>query len=460
MGASRRQAVLPSVEIAVPVEVRPVESSTLVLSVSAGGSVAATEEVTITTKVIGRVESVLVREGDRVRAGQVVLRLESGELMAQLRQAQASLVAAQARLQMMQQGARPQERSQVEEQVKQAEANLVGTRARLQMLERGARPQERSQAEAAVAQARSNYETARANLERTQALFQAGAVSKAQLDAAQLQTDVARSQYDAAQQQLSLVQAGARPEEIEMARSQVRAAQAQLNTALQQRGLVLEGPRAQEIQMAQAQVAQAQAGVAFARLQLANATVVSPLTGTVTRRFVDPGTLVALMPGQGALLTVAQIDTVDVILDVSETDLARIRPGQSVTVRADAYAEQTFAGTVREIGQAADPRVRVFKVKVKTPNPKHLLKPGMFARGQIIAETRQNALVIPRDAVVSDSSQPAVFVVKEGKAQVRKVRLGLTSGAAVEVLEGLAKGDPVVVAGQSGLTDGASVVVR
>ncbi len=460
LGSSRRQAAPPPTEVAVPVEVRPVEARTLVETVVAGGSVAAVEEVTVTTKLTGRVQAVLVKEGDRVRAGQVLVRLESGELAAQVHQAEANLAAAQARLQMLGQGARPQERTQAEDQVRQAEANLAAAQARLQMVERGARPQERAQVEAAVAQAKANYETAKANLERMQALYETGAISKAQLDAAQLQHDVARSQYDAAVQHWNMVQIGPRPEEIEMARSQVRAATAQLDAAQQQRSLIQQGPRAQEIEMARAQVAQAQAVVSFARLQLGNATITSPLAGAVTLRFVDPGQLVMLMPGQGSLITVAQIDTVDVGLDVSETDLARVRPGQPVALHADAYPDRTFSGTVRDVGLAADPRVRVFKVKVAVANPDHLLKPGMFARGEITTARRERALVIPRDAVLLENGRASVFVVEAGKARMRKVRLGVMSGPVVEVLSGLASGEAVIVTGQSGLVDGAPVAVR
>jgi HlyD family secretion protein len=460
LSAGRRQGAAPPEESAMPVEVRPVEVTTLVETVVAGGAVAAVAEVTVISKATGRVAAILIKEGDSVRAGQVLVRLETGELMAQVQQAEAGLAAAHARLQMLEEGARPEERAQIEDQVRQAEANLAMARARLQMLEQGARPQERAQAEAAVAQAKANLDTAKASLDRTQALYETGAVSKAQLDAAQLQYDVARAQYDAAVQQRSVVQVGPRSEEIDMARSQVRAAQAQRDAAVQQRAMVRQGARVQEIQMARAAVAQTQAAVALARLQLANATVTAPFAGTVTRRFVDPGQLVIAMPGQGFVATVAQIDTVHVGFDVSETDIARVHPGQPVAIRVDAYPGKAFAGTVREVGQAADPRVRAFRVKASVPNPGHLLKPGMFARGEITTAIRERALVIPREAVGSVGGETTVFVVEAGKARVRPVRLGMMSGAMVQVVSGLAVADPVVVAGQGGLVDGVAVTVR
>ncbi len=209
--------------------------------------------------------------------------------------------------------------------------------------------------------------------------------------------------------------------------------------------------------MARAQAAQARAAIAFARLQLANATITSPLSGTVTHRSVSPGDLAG--PGR-SLITVAQIDRVDAVLDVSETDLGRVKVGQPVTVRVDAYADRTFDGTVRGIGQAADSRSRTFLVKVAVENPRHLLRPGMFVQGEIVTDRRERTLVIPRDAVISSNGRTAVFVVTAGKARVHPVQLGLTSGVIVEVLWGLTQGDAVVVAGLSGLADGTPVTGR
>ncbi len=395
LGASRRVAA-PSqgVPLAVPVEVSPVAVQTLTITVTAGGNVEAIQEVTVSSKIGGRVIAVPVKEGDTVAVGQILTRLESGELTAQVQQAEATLQAAQARLQMVEQGARPQERAQVE---------------------------------ATVAQAKANYASAQENLARMKTLYEAGAIGKAQLDAAQLQAEVARQQYEAARQQW---------------------------------GMMETGPRVEERQMARAQVAQAQAGVAYARLQAANATITSPLAGTVTRRFVDPGVTLAF-PAQLAVARVAQIDSVYVVLDVSETDLDRVRIGQPVALRMDAYPDKVFTGTVREIGQAAEGRTRVFHVKAIVANPGHPLKPGMFGRGEITIARRENALVIPRDAVFDQGGETAVFIVEGGTtARVRKVRLGVMSGPVAEVISGLTKGDSVIVTGQSGVTDGTAITVR
>jgi RND family efflux transporter MFP subunit len=343
LGSSRRPTVAqPSTDAAVPVDVVTVQMRGLTDSVTAGGTVEALEEVTLTTKLTGRVAAVPVKEGDRVRAGQVLVRLEDDEILVQVRQA-----------------------------------------------------------EAAVAQAQANLENAIPNLARMESLYDSGAVSKAQLDAARLQLSTAK-----------------------------------------------------------AQVAQAEAALGFAQLQAHHAVVVSPLTGTVTHRYVDPGSLASLMPGQSNLVTVAQIDTVYVVLDVSETDLGRLRVGQQVAISADAYPQRKFLGSVREIAPSADSRTRNFRIKVAVENPDHALKPGMFARGDITVAQIGDALVIPRDAVVSASGRRTVFVVEAGKARIREVRLGQLSGPVVQILSGLRVGESVVVAGLDQLADGTAVTVR
>ncbi|HEY6102536.1 MAG TPA: efflux RND transporter periplasmic adaptor subunit [bacterium] len=389
---SRASAPAPQpASASVPVEVTRVTTRDLVDLVSAGGTIEATDEVVVTAKLPGRVVRVSAGEGDAVGAGQVLVRQDTGELSAQLHQAQAGVDAA---------------------------------RARLTLLEQGARPQEKAQVAAAVDQASANYETAKASYERMRMLFETGAVSQAQLDAAKLQMDVSRSQLEVARQQQSLVRTGARPEEIEMAR---------------------------------AQVAQAQAAVSLIQVQIANTTITSPIAGIVTHRGIEPGEMAA--PGI-PLFTVAKISAVYAVLDVSETDLGKVRQGQPVSVRVDSVPGRLFQGTVRDIAEAGDPRTRVFKVKALVANTDRALKPAMFARGEITVGRAAGAVVIPRDAVSTDAGKPSVFVVEGGVARTRTIQVGRTYGPLIRVLAGLKPGESVVIAGQSGLTDGTTVSVR
>ena len=127
---------------------------------------------------------------------------------------------------------------------------------------------------------------------------------------------------------------------------------------------------------------------------------------------------------------------------------------------ADAYPGRRFSGTVREVAPAADPRTRNFRIKIAVANPDHALRPGMFARGEITVARTGAALVIPRDAVITSSGRPAVYVVEGGKARLREVQLGQVSGPVVQIVSGLRAGESVVMAGLDQLSDGAAVTVH
>jgi membrane fusion protein (multidrug efflux system) len=126
----------------------------------------------------------------------------------------------------------------------------------------------------------------------------------------------------------------------------------------------------------------------------------------------------------------------------------------------DSFPGRLFQGTVRDIAEAGDPRTRVFKVKALVSNADRALKPAMFARGEITVGRASNAIVIPRDAVSTDNGKPSVFVVESGTARTRTIQVGRTYGPLIRVLAGLRPGESVVIAGQSGLTDGTAVTVR
>ena len=388
---------------AVAVEAAPVTRGNIDRTLSLTGTVVSRQRVELTPKIPGRIASVLVSEGTRVGAGQVVARLESADLAAQV--------------------------SQAEQGVRQAQAGRSVARARLSALESGARPQERAQAEIAVAQAEANLRTAEAEAARMQQLFAAGAVSRQQLDAAVLQRDVARAQLETARQQLSLVESGARREDLQMARAQV--------------------------EQADAAHAAAVAALRMAQVQLAQATVRAPFAGRIAQvpvtrgEFVAPGTAVAVLYDDRSLEMDAQ---------VGERDLRLVRVGQPVTLQADALAGVALAGKVRLIVPAADPVSRAAKVRIALINPPAGVLPGTSLRGDLLVERRTNVLLVNSHAV-RQNRQGELVVVKDGRAQVRKVTVGLTHHHIVQIVYGVVEGELVVTLGPESLSDGQPVKV-
>jgi multidrug resistance efflux pump len=201
-------------------------------------------------------------------------------------------------------------------QVEQARANLAAAQAKLASLQAGNRPQQVAQAESAVAQAAASLENARKDYERIATLYEDGALSAQQRDAARTALRVAQAQYDAAAQGFSLAQ---------------------------------EGAAAQDIDYARATVDQAAAALKNAQLQLENSAIVAPVAGVVAQAPANLGEMVSV--GQ----TVASITDPAaswVEANVEETDIGRVREGQSVAFTVDAYPRRKFQGEVIDVGAA------------------------------------------------------------------------------------------------------------
>jgi membrane fusion protein (multidrug efflux system) len=144
---------------------------------------------------------------------------------------------------------------------------------------------------------------------------------------------------------------------------------------------------------------------------------------------------------------------------VPERELGRLKPGQPARVQVDAIPEQAFIGKVARISPTVDPETATFKATIEVADPSAQLKPGMFARVGIVYERREQALQIPRTAIVDNEDGPTVFVVEKDKADQRPIRVGLANAGFVEVIAGLEGNEQVVVVGQGGLKSGNAVRV-
>jgi RND family efflux transporter MFP subunit len=422
-------------------------------SVEVSGEITAEKSTALSAKIPGRVIAVPHREGDFVRAGTVVVRQDTSDLNQQVRQAEAGLLAARSRLSQAVTGAGLSD-TQTETQIAQAKAALGAAESRLQMLKKGARGQELATAENAVASAKANFDNARVNLERMRGLHAEGALPKQQMDLVQMQYDVASAQYDSAQQQLSLVKAGAREEEIDAAQRQVDQAREALRLAEANRAQ--KSLRAEDVKSAKAGVAQAEATLAFARQQVVNAHISTPISGVVSKRMTEPGQMAN--PGV-PLIEIVALDTIYFEATVSEMEVQKIQAGQPVEITVDALPGRKFQGKVRKILPTAENRSRQFTVQIDVPNSKGDLKPGMFARGSIEISRRDNAVIIPKDALIQSGNDWIVYVVSGSVARQRMVITGFETRTDMEVVSGLSADDRVVTVGQDKLSDGVKVHV-
>ena len=162
-------------------------------------------------------------------------------------------------------------------------------------------------------------------------------------------------------------------------------------------------------------------------------------------------------PQTGALLSVARIDTLRVFIGVRERDAKEVAVGQTTEVQVDALPGQTFQGRVVRLAPAFDPLTRTLEVEVHLDNSAGKLRPGMYGRAAIKTSVHPQALVVPEGAIQLSNDKAFVFVVREGKTQRLRVQLGIDDGEWLEVKQGLAAADEVIVAGIDGLSDGMPV---
>ena len=443
----------PPVEMGISVRVGYAHTGSMASTIEVSGDIKALKTAVLSAKMQGRVTSVPYREGDSVRAGTAVVTQDTSDLITGVRQAEAGLLAAKARLSQATTSEGLTD-TQTEASIAQAQAALDAAKAQLKMIKSGARTQERAQAENAVASAEANFKNAEINLKRMRDLFSQGALSKQQMDLVQMQYDIASSQYDSARQQLSMVKEGARPEEIESAQKQVAQAQEGLNIAKSNRSQ--KALRQEDIKAAKAGVAQADAALAYANQQLANAYIRTPIAGTVSRRATEPGQ----MASSGVpLLEVVALNTLYFEAAISEMEVDRIKTGQPVEVTVDALPGRKFRGSVQKILPTADLKSRQFKIRIAVTNRGGDLRPGMFARGNIEVARHNNTVIIPKDALITNGNGQSVYLVVDSTARIKPVETAFETREEIEVRSGITDGDVLVTVGQDKLSDGVKVHV-
>ncbi len=331
-------------------------------------------------KIAGRVAERLVDEGEAVKGGQLVARLDSTDLEQEVALRRAEQAAAEAALAELLAGSRPEE-------IAAAEAAARRAKNRLAELLAGSRPQEIAAARAALTRAKAETDRAAADAERYAALYKKADVSAQQNDAARTAYETALARQHETEEQLKLVEAGPRQEEIDQARAAWQEAQERF-------ALVKKGPRREDIDQARARLEQAKQSLALAATRLSYATLAAPLSGVVLSKHIEAGEYVA---AGTPVVTVGDLEHVWVRAYVNETDLGRVKVGQKARATTDTYPGKRYEGNVSFISsqaeftpksvQTSQERVKlVYRIKVDLLNPRMELKPGMPADVEILTE--------------------------------------------------------------------------
>lgn len=403
-----------------PTETAVVIRDSLALTVEGTGSLGPVTQISLAFKSGGRLAEVLVTRGQMVAAGDALARLDSSELELQLAIAQQTLILQTATLDGL--------LNPDPSQIAAAEANLGS--AYLNYLQQAggitdavAAEQRLTDATALRDEAQSAYD-AIADKQSTEAAEQWRILQNALIEVAAAQSD-----YD-------LAQAG-------MDTAAARAAWAQV-VSTEKALRDLRTPPTQKLDSAEAQVEQARLNVELAQLRLTEATLVTPWAGTVTSVRAQAGEFI----GSGApLVELAQLDSLQVVINLDETDVSRITMGQTADLTLDALSSVKLTGEVIDIAPTATVQsgVVLYPVTIRLDLTDLPLRPGMTANATITVENRENTLIVPFRAVETEGGQAFVSLQTDAGSQRVPVTLGLITNTQIEILSGLSEGDLVAV---------------
>ena len=362
------------------------EENRLVLS----GNIELTE-VNIAFKTSGKLIERTVDEGDLVKKGQVIARLDRDQLLAQRDREAAGLQAATAQLAQAETSLAWQRENQAAD-LQQRKADLEAYEARLQELKNGARPQEIAEVKAAVESAQSEYERARRDWERAQTLYKNDDNSTAQYDQYRSRWESGDAAWKQAKERQALVLAGPRQEQIDAATAQVQRARAAVRM-VETNALEIKR-REQELPMRRAEIARAQANLALIDSQLADTIAVSPVDGVVLVKSADVGEVIA---AGTTVVTVGDIDHPWLRAYINEPDQGRVKLGMKVDVTTDSHPGKIYQGRLSFISseaeftpkqiQTQEERVKlVYRIKIDVENPNRELKSNMPADAVISLE--------------------------------------------------------------------------
>jgi HlyD family secretion protein len=446
-GVGIYRSVAPSQNTQSQILTATVEQQSLPITLYANGTVKAERTINVSPKSSGYLKRLLVKEGARVRQGQVVAYMDDSNLQGQLTQARAQLVQAEANLNKLLNGTRSQE-------VAQSEAQLAEAQAKLQQLQAGNRSEDIAQAQARLNQAQAKLRQAQDDLERNQMLFNQGAIAQQTVNQKRSDRDSTQAQVNEAQAALNLQQQGARPEEITQARAQVEQRQQALN-------LLKAGSRPEDIDAARAQVESARGALQTIQTQINDAIITAPFDGVVTKKYSDPGSFVTpTTAGSGvegaasnSILTLASTNQVVAYLD--EAKISRLQVGQTVQIKADAYPDRLFAGKVSQVAAQASTvqNVTSFEVKISLEEAaQQLLKAGMSVEAEFQVGQLKNAIMVPSAAIVRQQNGTGVYVISQDNQPIFKaIKIGTTVNERTEIKSGLTGKEQVLISFPPGM---------
>ena len=376
------------------------------IALSASGYIVAHHKINVNSKVTGRVKWIGVEKGDKVKEGQVLVRLEDDEFRAQYQQAHGA---------------------------------AENARAYYAELQHGSRPEETAQAEHNLAEARATLANDKITLERTRNLANQGVLSQQALDDATGKFEADQQRVNSLEKAFQLSKIGARTEEIERAKGAMTQAEGQ---------------------------------EAYAKSQLDATLIRAPVSGTILERTAEKGELITAQFAsaaeggpRGSVVALADLNDLQVELDIAQDDFSKLGPKQKGIVTVDAFPDRKYDGVIAEISPEANRQKATVQVKVQILNPDEYLRPEMNATVKFLAnEIRKSGseptgVLVPTTAIRNRNGKKVVYIAFNGKALMREVHV-MSQRSGGLLVHGLNGGEDVITSASQNLEDGDKIKVK
>ncbi len=447
----------------VPVDAITPQRQTVTEVIVATGRLQAVRTSQLGTDVPGVVSNDPPDAGHRVRAGEPLVVLSDETAMQRVLMAEAQLQTAQRQLQQASARPLPDELARARAELLHADevgtAQVQAARQRLAQAERGGRGEDRTRAEATLNQARATRELAETELKRAEALFQRDAISRADLDRAEARVKEALALERAAEASRDLIARSADDYDIEVARAQLRQAEAQrrgtVEVAKRALAVLLQSPRREAVEAARSRVEEAKQALEAARTELSKYTVRAPYDAVVVERLTQRGA--SVQPGM-PLMRLADMSDTEIIVETDENNLNRLQLGQTAQVVSPSFRDRPWTARLTRIGPGVDSQRGVTSLQLKSDRLPSFVLPDMTVDVSLEVKRLENALTVPSTAVVETNNEASVFVIRDGRAVRRSVRVLGRSTDTVAV-SGLSERD-LVIRSATEVSEGQRVTAR
>ncbi len=435
-----KQAPAPVQERITPVEVSNIELTSIKKELVYAGKVSPSQTVSVSSKSPGKVAEVYFDVGQKVKAGDILFKLDEKDLRDQIRQLESQLNVSSQAVRTAENSLANITGGQYESTVIQSQTAIENSLKQMETTEIAVK-----NAEIALTNAKNALENKDTNFTKTKTLYKEGVISK---------SDYERAELDLKASQASVEQAENALENAILAREQAIYANKTANENLSLlTGKTIEDQKrsaGMAVSQAEASKGSIQTQIEIARANLSELEIKAPMDGVVSVKNAKAGEFTS---SQLPAFTIVEVEKVNVEVKVSEALINNINVGDQIEIYIKSIADTPFLGKIVTISPAAD-QTSTFPVKLEIENSSGLIKPGMFCDVRFVKDFKDGTVVVPRNTVLEDETEKFVYINDNGVAKKVVVETGIDNGEQIELTTGITPGTSVVTRGQSYLSDG------